>query len=194
MLSANVRYALGPQGERQYRSRMDSARIAQAYAATLLTEAEALAPSTRVDVVCNRFLSDLRMLRSAVSRMGLPGGSFSFYRGLLLAILCIRSVATKSDPEALRASTWKHLVEDLDAFDATYGCGDGSGAATVPSALARMKSGDCVRHAMSCAINDHRSLRAAALELSPGLAIAHVFAPAGDPHIGFRDPGPFWIV
>ena len=173
---------------------MDSARIAQAYAATLLSEAEALAPSTRVDVVCNRFLSDLRMLRTAVSRMGYPRGSPSSYRGLLLAILCVRSVATQSDPEALKASTWNHLAEDLDAFDATYGYGGGSGAAPVPSALARMKSGDCVRNAMSCAINDHRSLRAAALELSPGLAIAHVFAPAGDPHVGFRGPRPSLIV
>ena len=166
---------------------MDSARIAQVYKASLLAESEALPAYTRVDVVCNRFLSDLQMLSTAVSRMGCPGGSPSFYRGLLLAILCVRSTATGRNPNA-RASTWRRLVEDLDALDETYGYSGGSGAAALPSALVRMKSGDCVRHAMTCALNDHRSLRAAVLDLCPALTIAHLVVPSHGLDIEFRKP------
>jgi hypothetical protein len=166
---------------------MDSARVAQAYKATLFAEAEAVFPGARTDKVCDRFRSDLQALSSAVARMGGAGGSLSSFRGLLLAILGTRSVATRSD-EDMRGPTWTFLVEDLDAFDMRYGYRPRPGSVTSSNALARMKSGDCVRHAMSCAINDHRSLRATALDLRPGLAIAHLFAPPGDLDIDFREP------
>jgi len=115
---------------------MNSAQFAQAYKASVLSEVEAEPSSTRTGLVCDQILFDLKSLRTAVLRMGRPGGSISVYRGLLLTILYVRSVANKSSPTTARDKTWNRLIDDLNAFDIRYGYGRGPrGTVADPSAI-----------------------------------------------------------